>query len=300
MIKHLNLRNATGGRLALLTAALIWGSSFIVMKDTLDHIPVFQLLAIRFTIAGLLLAVIFRKRLMQSGRSILSHGAICGILLLAAYATQTYGLKTTTPGTNAFLTAVYCVLVPFMAWGLFRKQPTLYNWAAAAMCITGIGLISLSGDLTIGIGEWLTLLSGVLYALHIMGLSRFGEQDDPVALTIVQFAVVAVLSWLCTLTVERGASFPALAVWPQLMYLTVFATAVTLVCQSVGQSLTPPSQSAILLSLESVFGALFSVLMGKESLTLPILCGFTLVFLSVIVSETQLSFLKRKPFDNAP
>ena len=185
-------------------------------------------------------------------------------------------------------------MVPFMAWGFFRKRPTAWNWAAAAMCITGIGLISLSGDLTIGPGEWLTLLSGLLYALHIMGLSHFGSKDDPIALTIVQFAVVAVLSWLCTLTAERGAAFPAPSVWPQLLYLTVFATAVTLVCQSVGQSLTPPSQSAILLSLESVFGAFFSILLGRESLTLPILCGFTLVFVSVIVSETQLSFLRRK------
>ena len=287
------LSNATGGRLALLTAALIWGSSFIVMKDTLDHIPVFQLLAIRFTLGGLLLAVLFRKRLMQAKRSIISHGAICGVLLLSAYASQTYGLQTTTPGVNAFLTAVYCVIVPFMAWGLSRKRPTAYNWVAAVMCIAGIGLISLSGDLTLGAGEALTLLSGLLYALHIMGLSRYGEEDDPIALTIVQFAVVAVLSWICTLTVEAGTPVPAPAVWPKLMYLTVFATAVTLVCQSVGQSLTPPSQSAILLSLESVFGALFSVLLGYEALTLPILCGFTLVFVSVIVSETQLAFLKR-------
>lgn len=294
MMKKIDLNNATGGRLALLTAALIWGSSFIVMKDTLDHIPVFMLLAIRFTLGGLLLAVIFRKRLMQADRSIWGHGAICGVLLLAAYATQTYGLKTTTPGANAFLTAVYCVMVPFMAWGFFRKRPTAWNWAAAAMCITGIGLISLSGDLTIGAGEWLTLLSGLLYALHIMGLSHFGSKDDPIVLTIVQFAVVAVLSWLCTLTAEHRSAFPAPSAWPQLLYLTVFATAVTLVCQSVGQSLTPPSQSAILLSLESVFGAFFSILLGRESLTLPILCGFTLVFVSVIVSETQLSFLRRK------
>ena len=294
MMKKINLNNATGGRLALLTAALIWGSSFIIMKDTLDHIPVFQLLAIRFTLGGLLLALIFHKRLIKAGCVILPHGAICGVFLLAAYAAQTYGLKTTSPGTNAFLTAVYCVMVPFMAWGLSRKRPTVYNWLAAAMCITGIGLISLSGDLTIGVGEWLTLLSGLLYALHIMGLSRFGEKDDPIALTIVQFVVVAILSWICTLTIEHDADFPAPAVWPKLMYLTILATAVTLVCQSVGQSLTPPSQSAILLSLESVFGALFSVLLGYEVLTLPILCGFALVFVSVIVSETQLSFLRRK------
>ena len=293
-MKKLHLNNPTGGRLALLTAAVIWGSSFIVMKDTVDHIPVFQLLAIRFTLAGLLLALLFRKRLMTSGKQLLSHGAVCGVLLLSAYATQTFGLMTTTPGTNAFLTAVYCVMVPFMAWGFHRKRPTSYNWVAAVLCIAGIGLISLSGDLSIGLGEGLTLLSGVFYALHIMALSHFGERDDPVALTIVQFVVVALLSWAATLLTERGAAFPAPAVWPQLLYLTVFATAATLVLQSVGQSLTPPSQSAILLSLESVFGVLFSVMLGKESLTLQLGCGFALIFVSVIISETQLAFLRRK------
>lgn len=291
-MKKLNLNNPMGGRLALLTAAVIWGSSFIVMKDAVDHIPVFQLLAIRFTFGGLLLAVIFRKRLMQSDEALLLHGALCGALVLTGYVTQTYGLKTVSPGTNAFLTSVYCVMVPFMSWGFFRKRPTIYNWAAAVLCVTGIGLISLSCDLKVGAGEALTLLSGVFYALHIMALSHFGEKDDPISLTIVQFFSAAILAWGFSLTVEAGSPMPALAVCPQLLYLTVFATAVTLVCQSVGQSLTPPSQSAILLSLESVFGAFFSVLLGMETLTLPILCGFTLVFVSVIVSETQLSFLR--------
>ena len=285
--------NATGGRLALLTAALIWGSSFIVMKDAVDHIPVFQLLTIRFALAGLLLAIVFRKRLMQSGKAILPHGILCGALVLTAYTLQTYGLMTVTPGTNAFLTSVYCVMVPFMAWGFFRKRPTAYNWAAAVMCVAGIGLISLSGDLSLGAGEALTLLSGLFYALHIMALSHFGKSDDPIALTTVQFFTAGLLALCCTLTVERGAALPAASVWPQLLYLTVFATAGALVLQSVGQRLTPPSQSAILLSLESVFGTFFSVLLGRETLTLPILSGFTLVFISVIVSETQLSFLKR-------
>lgn len=291
-MKHLN--NALGGRLALLTAALIWGSSFIVMKDALDNLPVFQLLALRFTLAALLLGIVFRKKLRMHWKSTLTHGLLCGMLLLGGYATQTFGLMTTSPGTNAFLTAVYCVLVPFMAWGVYRRAPTLCNWAAAVMCVAGIGLISLSGDLSIGAGEWLTLLSGVFYAMHIIALSRFGESDDPIVLTIMQFVTTAVLSWGCTLLFEQGTPFPAPAVWPHLLYLTVLATCVTLVCQSVGQSLTPPNQSAILLSLESVFAVFFSLLMGREALTLQLGCGFALIFISVIVSETQLSFHRRK------
>ena len=293
-MKQFNLNNPMGGRLALLTAAVIWGSSFIVMKDAVADVPVFLLLGIRFTLAGLLLGLVFRRNLAASWRAVLRHGAVCGVLLLAAYATQTYGLMTTTPGKNAFLTAVYCVIVPFLSRGVYRKRPTAWNWLAAAMCIAGIGLISLSGDLTISRGDALTLLSGVFFALHIMALSHFGRTDDPIVLTILQFAMVAALAWCCTLVTGQGTAFPAPAVWPQLLYLTVFATAATLVLQSVGQSLTPPSQSAILLSLESVFGVVFSVLLGREALTLQLGCGFSLIFISVIVSETQLSFLRRK------
>ncbi|MBQ8200399.1 MAG: DMT family transporter [Clostridia bacterium] len=286
-------RKSFGGRLALLTAAVIWGSSFIVMKDAVNDVPVFLLLAIRFTFACLLLAAVFFRRLMQIGRRLIAHGMVCGVLLLAAYASQTFGLMTTTPGKNAFLTAVYCVLVPFMSWAAYRRRPTAYNWTAAVMCIAGIGLVSLSGSLIIAAGDALTLLSGIFFALHIMALSHFGQTDDPVALTIVQFATVALLAWLGSLLTEHGASFPAPGVWPQLIYLTVFATAATLLLQSIGQKLTPPSQSAILLSLESVFSVIFSVLLGRETLTLQLVSGFALIFLSVIVSETQLSFLKR-------
>ncbi len=283
------------GRLALLAAALIWGSSFIIMKDAVEDVPVFMLLGIRFTIAFALLGVVFFRRLMKADRALLLRGILCGVLLLASYATQTFGLKGTTPGKNAFLTAVYCVLVPFLSWLLHRKRPAVRNWAAAALCLGGIGLVSLNGDLTVSPGDGLTLLSGVCFALHIMALSRYTQGRDAIALTIVQFGTVAVLSWGCSLLTEPGSSLPEAAVWPQVLYLSFFATAATLLLQSVGQKLTPPSQAAILLSLESVFGALFSVMLGRETVTPALLCGFTLIFVSVLVSEAQFSACRKDP-----
>ena len=281
------------GRVALLTAALIWGSSFIVMKNAVEGVPVFMLLGIRFTVGCLLLTMIFHRRLKRIGKKQLLHGAVVGTLLFAAYTVQTFGLRETTPGKNAFLTAVYCVLVPFVNWLIFRRRPTGWNWLAAVMCLAGIGLVSLEGDLTMNRGDALTLLGGVFYALHLVAVSRFGEEDDPVMLTMLQFGASAVWCWgLSLLTETMPHPFPTNA-WFELTYLAVFATTAALLLQNVGQSVTPAAPAAILLSLESVFGVAFSVMLGAEGLTAQLVCGFALIFLAVMASETQFSFLRK-------
>ena len=285
------------GRVALFSAALIWGSSFFVMKDAVSGIPVFLLLAIRFTVGCALLSVLFMKKWQGCTRRVLIHGAVVGVLLFAAYTTQTYGLKGTTPGKNAFLTAVYCVLVPFVNWLLLRRKPTGWNWVAAVMCLGGIGLVSLDGSLTINRGDGLTLLGGVFYALHLVAVSRFGEEDDPILLTTVQFGVSALCCWAGTALFETILVFPENA-WAELIYLAVFATTIALLLQNVGQSVTPAAPAAILLSLESVFGVLFSVVCYGEQVTLRLGLGFALIFLAVIASETQFSFMRGKRAQN--
>ena len=281
------------GRVALLTAALIWGSSFIVMKNAVEGVPVFMLLGIRFTVGCLLLMLILHRRLKTIGKKQLLHGAVVGTLLFAAYTVQTFGLRETTPGKNAFLTAVYCVLVPFVNWVIFRRRPTGWNWLAAVMCLAGIGLVSLEGDLTMNRGDALTLVGGVFYALHLVAVSRFGEEDDPVMLTMLQFGASALWCWgLSLMTESMPNPFPTNA-WFELAYLAVFATTAALLLQNVGQSVTPAAPAAILLSLESVFGVAFSVMLGAEGLTAQLVCGFALIFLAVMASETQFSFLRK-------
>lgn len=286
--------SAGWGRAALFAAALIWGSSFFVMKNAVSGVPVFMLLGIRFTIGCLLLSVIFIKKWKKCTGAVLRHGAVVGLLLFAAYATQTFGLKETTPGKNAFLTAVYCVLVPFVNWLLLRRRPTGWNFLAAVMCLGGIGLVSLDGQLTMNRGDALTLVGGLFFALHLVAVGRFGEKDDPVLLTAVQFGMTALCSWVCSLATETApAALPAGA-WAELVYLAVFATTAALLLQNVGQAVTPAAQAAILLSLESVFGVLFSVICYGEAVTPRLALGFALIFLAVVASETRFEFLRRK------
>ena len=126
----------------IILATIIWGSSFVVMKSSVDVLPTFWLLAIRFSFAALVLAVVFIRRWKVMDRHYLIGGTVMGFCLFVAYAFQTYGLEQTTPGKNAFLTAVYCVIVPFLYWIVAKRRPDKFNVIAALLCIIGIGLVS--------------------------------------------------------------------------------------------------------------------------------------------------------------
>jgi drug/metabolite transporter (DMT)-like permease len=267
-------------------AALIWGIAFVVMKNALDSFPVFWLLAIRFFLGGLLVTLIFHRKLRLLRGPTLRHGLLVGVILMAAYAVQTFGLKATTPGKNAFLTTVYCVLVPFIDWIWSRRHPDGRVFLAAGLCLLGIGLISLTEGLAIAPGDGLSLLCGVLYAFQVELLGRYGQEgDDPVALAILQLLTTGVLSLamaLCTEAPPDMLHLPARA-WLEIAYLVVLSTALTMLLQTVGQSMTTPSAAGILLSLESVWGAVSSVLFYGEIVSPRVAAGFAVVFLAVLL-----------------
>ena len=283
------------GRACLIGATLLWGSSFVVLKTTLDTVPTLWVLAIRFTGAALLLGLAFIKQLRTIDRGCLKAGLLMGLALYAAYTLQTFGLERTTPGKNAFLTATYCVIVPFLWWALEKKRPDGYNLLAAAVCITGMALVSLSEGLSVGPGETLTMCCGLFYALHIIFTSRGVEKYGVGVLTMLQFAVAAALCWL---TAPLSAPFPETipsSSWLSIAYLCLMCTGACYILQTLGQKYTSPQTSSILLTLESVFGTLISVVFYHEQLTLRELFGFVLIFIAVIISETKLEFLKKRP-----
>lgn len=281
------------GRAALLLTTLIWGTSFIIMKDTLDAVPTLWLLAIRFTGAALLMALFGARQLKELDRGYLRGGAAMGVCLCAAYIVQTYGLVYTTPGKNAFLTATYCVIVPFLWWAFYKKRPDAYNISAAVICLTGMGLVSLQDDLSVGLGDALTICCGFFYALHIIATARAAEGRSPVLLSMVQFATAAVLCWVAApLAAPFPQDVPASAWW-SIAYLCFVCTGVCFLLQTIGQKYTPPAAAAVILTLESVFGTLFSILFYHERLTARVAVGFALIFAAVLISETKLRFLRR-------
>ena len=283
----------------LFAAALIWGTSFFIMKNALDAVPVFFLLAIRFTAGAVLLALAAWKRWRSFSWDYLWRGAAIGGFLFLAYSIQTFGLALTTPSKNAFLTAVYCVIVPFLAWAVIRSRPDRYNIIAALLCVTGVGLVSLTEGLTINTGDLLTLVCAIFYAAHIVAVAKVSPGKDITLLTVFQFAFAGLYAWICGAFTE---TFPAAAlaepkVFLPMIYLCVMATTVALLFQNVGMVWSDPASASVILSLESVFGVLFSVLFYKDPVTGRLLAGFGLIFVAVVCSETKFSFLARRTLD---
>ena len=278
----------------LLAATLIWSSSFVVLKRALDDIPVLWALAIRFIVASVIIAAFTMKRLLKMDISHLKSGALMGVMLFLAYVFQTYGLANTTPGKNAFLTAVYCVLVPFLGWMTTGKRPDKFNIVAAFMCLTGIGLVSLKDDFTIGIGDGLTLICGIFYAVHILVTAKGTWGHDVIILTFIQLAVAGILAAGSALVFEPFPTHISTSSYIGIAYLSIMCTAICFFLQTYGQKHTTPSQAAVILSLESVFGTIISAFLGEEDITFKLICGFLLIFVAVIVSETKLDFLIKK------
>ena len=279
----------------LFAAALIWGTSFFIMKNALDALPVFYLLAFRFTGGAVLLSTVCWKKWKNMTLDYLWRGAVIGGFLFLAYTVQTFGLARTTPSKNAFLTAVYCVVVPFLTWAVVKKKPDRFNILAAVLCVTGVGFVSLNGDLSVNLGDLLTLVAAGFYAAHIVAVEKVSPGKDIYLLTVFQFAFAALYSWVGGLYAE---TFPAAAmsdpaVVLPLLYLCVMATTVALLFQNVGQIWSDPASASVILSLESVFGVLFSVLFYGDPVTARLMMGFGLIFVAVVCSETKFSFLRR-------
>lgn len=280
-----------------LAAAMIWGAAFFMMKEATDVMPVFWLLGVRFTLAAALMGLIFWKRWKGFDLGTLWRGGVIGLFLFAAYVTQTFGLKYTTPSNNAFITATYCVMVPFLTWIAMGVRPDRWNLLAAVLCVVGLALVSLTDALTIGLGDSLSLLCALFFAGQIVAINKLAQGRDVVLLTVVQLATLGVLSLLCALLFQTPPSLSVFTpkVLLEFVYMIVLATIVSDLFQNVGQVWTDPNSASILLSMESVFGVLFSVLFYGDPLTPRLLLGFGIIFLAVLCSETKLAFLRKNP-----
>jgi len=236
------------------------------------------------------LCLIFHKKLKLINKTVLWKGAILGTILFTAFAVQTYGLAYTTVSKNAFLTAINVLIVPVIAFLIYKRKFDRYEVTAAMMAVVGIGFLSLTNDFTINVGDWLSILCAVLFAFDIFYTNVFVKDEDALAITIVQFMTASVLGIIAVFVLgEVPTHIEAQGVYI-IVYLAVFCTCVAYVCQNVGMQYANPTKSAIILSMESLFGTLFSVWLLHELLTGRMIFGCLLILMAVIFAEIKPRF----------
>lgn len=279
---------ASGG---LILTAAIWGFAFVVVKDSVDTIPPVYMVSIRYTIAAVLLGFVLIPQFKKLNRYYWIHGSVTGLMLALGYITQTIGCKYTTAGKNAFLTTIYVILIPLISWPLNKKRPHFVVFLSAVMALVGIGLLALrneGGVLGFNVGDILTLICGLFYALHIIFTAKFSQDKNPVILTWIQFIVAAVFSWAVSPLIDGSFSVALLKssrVIFSMLYLGIFSSLVAFLLQNICLKYMESSLASLFLSLESVFGVIFSAIFLRERMTLVMIIGCVLIFAAITIAD---------------
>jgi drug/metabolite transporter (DMT)-like permease len=279
----------------LVFVSMIWGSTFLIVQQTIRLTGPFTFLAMRFGIGALVLAVIFHKRLAQITRAEIITGSIIGLFLFGAYALQTTGLQYTTSSKAGFITGLYVPLVAILAVPLLRQKPTLGSILGIIFSVAGLALISVNSSyqLTFGLGEFLVMGCAIASALHIICISKFAPRVDAMNLTLVQIALTAVLSLIAMPIAREPFVLPPLPVWGSALFMGVAATAFALAVMNRVQQFVSSTQATLIYALELVWVGLLGSL-AREQLSLFAWMGCGCIFLGMITGELRLSWMMKK------
>src|ERR671921_988684 len=268
-------RTALLATAALLAITACWGSTFFLIKDLLDRLPVLDFLAVRFAIASVAVWALAPRALSRLSGASVRHAVVLGLLYGVGQILQTAGLAHTPASVSGFITGMYVVSTPVFAALLLRTRITGVTWGAVALAMVGLGVLTLSG-LSVGYGEALTFASALLYALHIVGLGAWSDARQAMGMTIVQLMVITAVSLV--VTAPDGLVLPGgERDWLSVLYMAVFAGALALAGQTWAQAHLPPTRTAIIMTMEPVFAALFAVALGGEDATVRMLVGGAMV-----------------------
>jgi drug/metabolite transporter (DMT)-like permease len=269
--------------LGLLAVTAAWGSTFFMLKDVVERVPVPDFLAARFLLAAVALFALSPSSVLRLTAAERRQGVVLGLVYGAAQVVQTVGIQTTSASVSGFITGMYVVFTPLLGAALLRARIGTAVWVAVILATVGLGVLSLQG-FAVGGGELLTLLGAVLYAVHILGLGLWSRSGNALGLTVVQLATICVVCGIgaapggITLP-DRGGD------WLVLVYMALVAGALALVVQTWAQAHLPATRAAIVMTMEPVWAGGFAVVFGGERLGLRVLVGGGLVLAAMYLAE---------------
>lgn len=265
---------------ALLLVAAMWGISFVWMKDILDQQDVYSFLVSRFLVAALAMILIRPKVLLVFTKEMTVKGLAVGMVLGAGYIFQTLGLERTTPAITGFITGLYVVITPLIAFLFLKEKLTLAMWGYIGLAVIGLAILSVQGW-SVGLGEIFVFISAFLFALHIILLGAWSKKFDAYALTVLQLLGCALLSAIPA-SINGYVAPPDTQVWLVILFTALFATAFAFVIQTWSQARISTTKVAVILTMEVVFAALFSFAYGMEPFTLRLALGGGLVLIAML------------------
>ena len=283
-------RAVATGLLVLLTA--VWGSTFFLIRDLVETVPPTDFLAVRFSIAAVLMLVIFWPHVRRLRR----HEWVVGLGLGAVYGLaqllQTFGLAHTDASVSGFISGTYVVLSPVFSALLLGERLPPSTWGAVGLATVGLGVLSLRGGLSFGLGDTLTLACAAVYALHIIGLGRWSTPSHATGLAAVQMIAIAVVS--VGSAVPGGIVLPSgTGQWTAVLYMATAAGVLALWVQTWAQARMSATRAAIVMTLEPVFAAFFAVAAGQESPTWRMVVGGVLVLTAMYLVELRAAARRR-------
>lgn len=274
--------------IGLVFIAFIWGVGFLVMKDAVSSAPPLYVLALRFGIAALPLVIIFFKSFLTATKGDYIRGILVGLAITVAYILQSYGAKYTTASKNSLITASYTIFIPFVAWVLFKRKPKLSSVLFAIVAFVGIGFICIDTFDEINIGDILTLLSGLCFGFQMVLLGEFSKKTSPRFLTVMQFVVGTVI---CFSFAPLEGSFPThlftdfSLLW-RVLFLGLVCTLLCILIQGECQKHLSVTISGLIMSSESLFGALGGIIINKDSFSLLMIIGMVLLIIAILGEQS--------------
>lgn len=278
---------AIGG---LILVTVIWGGGFVASDMALESMKPFQIMMVRFLLASVLMGVISRgqrksEEKLKDRAGAIKAGVLMGVMLFMGFAFQIIGLQYTTPSKNAFLTALNVVIVPFIAFVILKKKIGAKGIIGAVMSVLGVALLSLNGDFTVSLGDGLTLFCAVGFAFQIFFTSEFVKKYPASVLNTVQMFTAFVLSAISLMIFGENDFQVTTQGWLSALYLGVVSTTICYLLQTACQKYIDETKAAIILSMESVFGTIFSILILHEVVTVRMVIGCAVILAAVIISN---------------
>lgn len=278
----------------LAIVAMFWGTSYAIVKDTLNSIKPLQLMTLRFGLSTLILSCIFIKKLKKIKRKDLYQGSIIGVFLFLSFFFLVIGILYTTASKQSFIVGAYVILVPFLAWIINKRPFDKYELIGAAVATIGIGLLTLDSSLSINKGDGISMLCSVSFACHMIAIEYFSRESDPIISTIIQFAVTAVLFILLTGIFESYSIKLSAKMIKATAYLVIVTTVIPFLVQNIAQQYISSTSTALIFTLESAFGGIFAVSFLGESMSARMIVGAVIIFLGIVTEETKWNFSRKK------